>query len=208
MNSFAFFGILHFDYSLFNLIFCVCSFQTILLAGDAMRVALPFWVAGAGIVASVIGFFFVGTRDGASQRQLMFALHKGVLSSSILVLGFSALIIGFVDNSTEGWKLYVCVAIGLVVGILIGQSTEYFTSYSFWPTQSITNAGVTGPATVIIQGLGVGMISCVPPVSVLVATILGCNALSGSYGIGKFSSRMKISGRNYAVNRQLLTLFL
>lgn len=153
--------------------------------GDAIKVSLPFWIAGAGIVASVIGFFAVGTKDGASQRQLLFALHKGVILSSIFVLGFSAIIISqlFDHSDKEGWKLFACIAIGLVAGILIGQATEYYTSYSFWPTQSITQAGVTGPATVIIQGIGIGMASCVAPVLVIVATILGCNALSGDYGI-------------------------
>ena len=63
------------------------------------------------------------------------------------------------------------------------QVTEYFTSYSYWPTKSITEAGVTGPATVIIQGLGVGMISTVFPTIILVGTILGCNALAQDYGI-------------------------
>ena len=155
--------------------------------GDPTLVALPFWIAGAGIVASVIGFFAVGTKDGASQRQLLFALHKGVILSSIFVLGFSAIIISqlFEHDTKEGWKLFACIAIGLIAGILIGQATEYYTSYSFWPTQSITEAGITGPATVIIQGIGIGMVSCVAPVLVIVATILGCNALSGQYGIGK-----------------------
>jgi len=66
---------------------------------------------------------------------------------------------------------------------LIGQVTEYFTSYSFWPTQSITQAGITGPATVIIQGLGIGMISTVLPTLIIVSSILGCDALAGDYGI-------------------------
>ena len=116
----------------------------------------------------------------------MFALHKGTIVSSIFVLGFSAIIIWqfFEDtDSEEGWKIYGCICIGLLAGVLIGQVTEYFTSYSYWPTKSITEAGVTGPATVIIQGLGVGMISCVFPVIIIVATILGCNSLSGDYGI-------------------------
>ena len=76
-----------------------------------------------------------------------------------------------------------CIVIGLVAGVLIGQVTEYFTSYAYWPTQSITAAGSTGPATVIIQGLGIGMISTIFPVLIIVATILACNALSGQYGI-------------------------
>lgn len=157
--------------------------------GNAVKVSLPLWVAGAGIISSVIGFYAVSTKDGANQRQLMLALHKGVLVSSVLVLGFTAIIISQFfpgDMKAEGWRIYASIAIGLIAGILIGQSTEYYTSYSFWPTKSITEAGVTGPATVIIQGLGIGMMSCVPPVLIIVVTILGCNALSGDYGVGKF----------------------
>jgi inorganic pyrophosphatase len=115
----------------------------------------------------------------------MIALHKGVIVSSVLVVGFTALIVAFTfqGREDEGWRIFGCVVIGLVAGIVIGQVTEYFTSYEFWPTKSITQAGVTGPATVIIQGLGIGMISTVPSVLTLVATILGCNALGGQYGI-------------------------
>jgi K(+)-stimulated pyrophosphate-energized sodium pump len=156
------------------------------LAGsDTALIMLPFWVSGAGIIASVLGFFVVGTKEGARQRDLMVALHKGVIVSSVLVVGFSALIVAFTfqGRADVGWKLFACVVVGLVAGILIGQVTEYFTSYEFWPTKSITKAGVTGPATVIIQGLGIGMISTVFPVIILVATILGCNALSGQYGV-------------------------
>ena len=153
--------------------------------GDLALVLLPFWIAGAGIVAAICGYFAVGTKDGADQKELMFALHKGTIVSSILVLGFSALIVGFMFDGREedGWEIFGCVAIGLFAGVLIGQVTEYFTSYSYWPTQSITEAGITGPATVIIQGLGVGMISTVFPVIIIVATILGCDALAGAYGI-------------------------
>jgi len=72
----------------------------------------------------------------------------------------------------------------LFCGVLIGELTEYFTSFSYRPVMSITDAGMTGPATVIIQGLGVGMISTVGPIFVLVVTILSCDALGGEYGIG------------------------
>jgi len=148
--------------------------------------ALPFWIAGAGILASAIGFFAVGTSDNAGQKELMFALHKGTIVSSLVVLGSSAIIIWKFFEETDpigGWRIYGCIIIGLAAGVMIGQVTEYFTSYSYWPVKSITDAGVTGPATVIIQGLGVGMISCVFPVLIIVATILGCNGLSGGYGI-------------------------
>lgn len=81
------------------------------------------------------------------------------------------------------WNILGCIILGLGAGVLIGQVTEYFTSYSYYPVRSIADAGVTGPATVVVQGLGIGMISCVFPVLILVAVILGCNALSGQYGI-------------------------
>jgi len=112
------------------------------------------------------------------------ALHKGTVVSSVGVLGYGAAIIYYLfGNEAHGWMVFACIAIGLVAGIMIGQVTEYFTSYSYWPTKSITEAGVTGPATVIIQGLGIGMISCVFPVIIIVVTILACNTLAGGYGI-------------------------
>jgi len=143
--------------------------------GDIVGVALPFWIAGAGIVASIVGFFFVRTKDGASQHDLLFALHKGTIVSSVFVIAFSAIIVDqFYGSVTAGWKVFGCIIIGLFCGIFIGQATEYFTSYSYWPVKSITKAGITGPATVIIQGIGIGMVSCVAPVTVLVITILAC----------------------------------
>jgi H(+)-translocating pyrophosphatase len=152
--------------------------------GDIVRIALPFFVAGAGIVASMIGFFFVRTKDGASQHDLLWALHKGTLVSSAIVIGLSAAIVDqFFESSKVGWQTFGCIVIGLFCGIFIGQATEYFTSYSFWPVKSITKSGITGPATVIIQGMGIGMISCVAPVIILVITILACSALAGEYGI-------------------------
>lgn len=156
-----------------------------LASGDIVEVMLPFWVAGAGILASFFGYFVVGTKENATQKDLLFALHKGTLASSMLVIIFSFLLCFFLYDGREerGWRVFGCIVIGLVAGVLIGQVTEYFTSYSYWPTQSITDAGVTGPATVIIQGLGVGMISTVFPVLIIVGTILGCDALAEEYGI-------------------------
>jgi len=156
-----------------------------LARGDVALVMLPIWVSGAGIVASMIGYFAVGTKDGASQKDLMFALHKGTIVSSVFVIAFSAILCNFLfeGRSQEGWEIFACIVVGLAAGVMIGQVTEYFTSYSYYPVKSITDAGITGPATVIIQGLGIGMVSTVFPVLILVATILGCNALSGEYGV-------------------------
>jgi K(+)-stimulated pyrophosphate-energized sodium pump len=156
-----------------------------LAEGDIVEVMLPFWIAGAGILASIVGYFAVGTKENASQKDLLFALHKGTLAASVLVIGFAAALCGLLFEGREerGWRIFGCIVIGLVAGVMIGQVTEYFTSYSYWPTKSITDAAVTGPATVIIQGLGVGMISTVFPVLIIVATILGCDALAEEYGI-------------------------
>jgi len=152
--------------------------------GDAVLTATPFFIAGAGIIASMIGYFFVQTHDGAGQKDLMWALHKGTIVSSVLVLVFSIIItVTFFEGEPDGWRTFGCIAIGLASGILIGQATEYFTSYEYYSVKSITAAGITGPATVIIQGLGIGMISCVFPVLIIVATILACNALMDNYGI-------------------------
>merc|ERR1719284_8680 len=80
-------------------------------------------------------------------------------------------------------KIFGCIVIGLVTGMAIGKTTEYFTSFDFGPVISIKDRGVTGPATVVIQGIGVGMISCAPTTVLLVACIMGCAALDGSYGV-------------------------
>jgi len=150
------------------------------------QVALPFWLAGGGVLCSLVGFVFVRVPDGeATQEQLLHALHRGTYVSSVLVTGLSVVLvlILFGDDMEMGWKLFGCIMIGLVSGILIGEATEYCTSYAYQPTVSIMNSGRTGPATVIIQGLGVGMLSCVPPVTILVGAILGCTALGGEYGV-------------------------
>merc|ERR1719386_587920 len=102
--------------------------------------------------------------------------------SAFLFVSLSALMIWILFDSEYGWKIYGCIIIGLVAGAAIGKVTEYFTSFDFGPVVSIKDRGYTGPATVVIQGLGVGMISTVPPVLILVSAILGCDALAGYYG--------------------------
>jgi len=163
-----------------------CIIAAVTLAnGDVALIMLPFYVAGAGIISSVVGYFAMGVNDDADQKQLMWALHKGNLVSSVLVVGITAAIIAqlFEGREMDGWKILGCIILGLVAGALIGKVTEYFTSYSYAPVQSITNAAASGPASVIIQGLGIGMISCVFPVLIIVAATLSCNALGGGYGV-------------------------
>ncbi|OEU15801.1 inorganic H+ pyrophosphatase [Fragilariopsis cylindrus CCMP1102] len=164
----------------------------VLANGDIVLVMLPFWIAGSGIIASIFGYFIVGTKEEASQKDLLFALHKGSFVASVLTTAFSGLIIAFFfeGRQSDGWAIFGCIVIGLVAGILIGQITEYFTSYSYWPAQSIANAGVTGPGTAVIQGLGIGMFSTVFPAITIVVTILACNVLFSSYGIAMASVGM------------------
>jgi inorganic pyrophosphatase len=159
---------------------------TVTLArGDVVLTALPFWLSAIGICSSFIGFWFVRTDDNAGQKELLHALHRAIYVAGILVIAGSAVMCGTLfDGRTEhGWRYFGCILIGLFTGVVIGEMTEYCTSYSYFPVKSITAAGITGPATVIIQGLGVGMISCVGPIIALVMAILGCNALASQYGI-------------------------
>eukprot|EP00397_Hematodinium_sp_SG-2012_P005617 GEMP01005639.1.p1 GENE.GEMP01005639.1~~GEMP01005639.1.p1 ORF type:complete len:814 (+),score=126.22 GEMP01005639.1:110-2551(+) len=164
--------------------------------------ALPLWISSVGILSSIVGFFFVSTKsEGAGWdvklSELFFALEKGMYVAGALFIALAALVIyllfglqppGVPEKETQkivelGWKCYGCIIIGLVAGVLIGKVTEYFTSFDFGPVISIKDRAVTGPATVVIQGLGVGMISCLPPIIILAATIFGCEALAGDYGI-------------------------
>jgi len=164
-------------------------------------IALPFWVAGFGIVCSITGMFLVGTdakvedTKGMTKAQqlevsnkmlvtLLRAINKGIYFAGLLVVGFAAAacFILFQDSIIAA-KLFGCILIGLLSGILIGAFTEYSTSYTETPTRNITKAGKTGPATVVIQGLGVGMIGTAVPTVIMVIAICACNALAGLYGI-------------------------
>merc|ERR1712113_173980 len=122
----------------------------------------------------------------------MWALEKGMYVAGLTFLMLAAVIIVLLfgpdgGHHNIGWKIYACIFIGMLSGMLIGKVTEYFTSFDFGPVISIKDRGATGPATVVIQGLGVGMISCGPPTVILCGAILGCNALpppgSRAYGV-------------------------
>lgn len=143
-------------------------------------VVLPFVLAGCGIVCAIVGAFCVYTKEGASQNMLLMAMRGGTLVASVLVLIASAICVFLLD---AGLPVFGCIVLGLVAGILIGASTEYFTSFAYSPTQTIANAGRTGPATVIIQGLATGMHSCTPPTVILAVVIFVCVSWAGVYGV-------------------------
>jgi len=149
-------------------------------------IALAFMLPAIGIICSIVGFFFVSTKEegkgwDVSLGALMFALEKGMYVAGALFVGFAYL--GTVVILGMSINIWYCVNIGLLAGIIIGKFTEYFTSFDFGPVISIKDRGMTGPATVVIQGLGVGMISCVPPTIVLGVAIVGTATLGGSYGV-------------------------
>merc|ERR1711970_1397203 len=155
------------------------------LAKRDNEIALPFWLSACGVLAAMIGTMAVSTNEkgegwNSNLGALMWALEKGTMLAGVLFLGLGAACCHLLGGM---WGAYICVLIGLACGMIIGKITEYFTSFDFAPVKSIKARGATGPATVTIQGLGVGMISCVPTIVVLVCAILGCAAIKGEYGV-------------------------
>jgi K(+)-stimulated pyrophosphate-energized sodium pump len=147
-------------------------------AGFGMSgIILPLLLATAGVVSSIIGTFFVHAREEASQKVLLFAIRKGVWVASILMAIISAFIIRFVFP--ENFNFYWPILTGIACGVFIGISTEFFTSDNYKPTRSIALASRTGPATVILEGLSVGMSSTIIPVICVALAIVGGYYLPG-----------------------------
>lgn len=154
-------------------------------------ITVPLVIAAVGVVASVIGTFFVRSGEKAEQHELLMALRKGVFSSAALIAIASFFVIKFVLGM-QFIGVYWAVISGLVAGIIMGFSTEYFTSDKYPPTRNVARSTQTGPATVIISGLSAGMLSTVVPVLAVAAAILASFYFSGGakdfnlglYGIG------------------------
>jgi len=163
-------------------------------------VAAPMALAGIGIICSLIGVFVVRAKEDATFSQLLKGLHMGVWVASAIVIagafGLFYLIFNGVEELTlwgiPGLGIFGAIVVGLVAGLVIAFFTEYYTSYEHKPTQGISEQAKTGPATVIIAGTAVGMISTwVPILSVVVAILLSFmfaggndNFLMGLYGVG------------------------
>lgn len=149
-------------------------------------VALPFWVNGFGIVASLAGIVFVRASrltDNATLDTLLGTISKGVYLATALTTAFTAGCCWALFRSDVGARLFGCVIIGLVAGVIIAKYTEYCTAYEYAPTRDISEASEYGGAPVIIKGLGVGLESTAVPTAAVAITILACNALSGQYGV-------------------------
>ena len=156
-------------------------------------VIAPMLIAAVGIILSIIGIFAVRTKENATMKDLLGSLAFGTNLSSVLIVAATFLILWFLQ--LDNWIWISCaVVVGLLVGIIIGRSTEYYTSQSYRPTQKLSESGKTGPATVIISGIGLGMLSTAIPVIAVVIGIIASYLLAsagdfanvgmGLYGIG------------------------
>ena len=168
-----------------------------MLTGDTVMqfkaVIAPMLIAAVGILLSIAGIFAVRTKEGASMKNLLAALSRGTNLSSVLIIAATFLILWLLG--LDNWQgIAVSVVVGLLVGVIIGRSTEYYTSQSYKPTQRLSESGKTGPATVIISGIGLGMLStAIPVITVVVGVMLSymfaagfdiANVGMGLYGIG------------------------
>ena len=156
-------------------------------------VIAPMLIAAVGILLSILGIFSVRTKEDASMKDLLNSLSVGTNLSSALIVVATFLILWALQ--IDNWlNISFAVVIGLLVGIVIGRSTEYYTSQSYRPTQLLAGSGKTGPATVIISGIGLGMVSTtIPVIAVVIGIILSywlasgfdfANVSMGLYGIG------------------------
>ncbi len=146
---------------------------------DATRAMLvPMLLAAAGVLASVIGTFFVRTKENTSQKSLLAALRRGTNLAAVLIAAAAYPIVRFTLGSAFT-GLYGAILLGLGAGVAIGLCTEYFTSDSHRPTRRLSEAAETGCATEVIDGIGLGMLSTAAPVVIVSAAILGSFFLAG-----------------------------
>jgi K(+)-stimulated pyrophosphate-energized sodium pump len=131
----------------------------------------PMLIAAVGILLSIIGIFLVRTKEGAGMKELLKSLGAGVNVSSVLI-AISTFGILYVLGLENWVGISFSVVVGLIAGIVIGHSTEYYTSHSYKPTRSISESAQSGPATVIISGIGIGMVSTAIPVVTIAAAII------------------------------------
>ena len=159
------------------------------LSDSVMKVTAPMIIAGIGIILSILGIFAVRCKEGASMKTLLNALRLGTWGSSVLIVAAAA---GMAYFGIISWGIFGAIISGLIAGVVIGYSTEYYTSDEYAPTKNLAGQAVMGPATTIIDGLAVGMLSsAVPVIATVIAIICSfafgggfSSTISGLYGIG------------------------
>ncbi len=153
------------------------------VAMQIKAVLAPMLIAAVGILLSIFGIYLVRTKEGATMKNLLGALGRGVNISSALIVVATFAILRLLDM--PNWVgVSLAVVVGLIAGIVIGQATEYYTSHSYKPTRRVAESAKTGPATVIISGIGLGMLStCIPVVTIVVAIVLSFIFAAGGFGL-------------------------
>ena len=181
------------------------AFATAAVEGMQFKAVMaPMLIAAVGVLLSLIGIFMVRTKENAGMKELLGALSRGTNTAAVLIAAATFGIMYFLFGKETGeyanmwWQTSLSVVVGLLAGVIIGKATEYYTSQSYKPTQKVAESSKTGPATVIISGLGLGMLStAIPVVTVGVAIVLAylcangfniefnaANLSRGLYGIG------------------------
>ena len=171
----------------------------------------PMLIAAIGVVLSIIGIFAVRTKEGASLKDLLKSLSVGTNLAAVLIgiLTFGVFyVLGFkAENGLpEWWQLSLSVISGLLAGVIIGKITEYYTSHSYKPTQKLAESSQTGPATVIINGVGLGMISTAVPVVTIAAAILLAYGFATGFHFSTDTLSLGLYGISIAAVGMLSTL--
>ncbi|MDR1789426.1 MAG: sodium-translocating pyrophosphatase [Opitutaceae bacterium] len=174
---------------------------------DAYKAVIaPMVIAAVGTLLSIAGIFVVRTKEGATQKNLLNALGNGVNFSSVLITLLSWVVLRVLEIPNY-WGVWGAIVTGLVTGIIIGKATEYYTSQEYKPTKHISNNSATGPATVIISGIGVGMLStAIPVIVVAIGTILAYCFSSGDWHFDPASMSAGLYGIGIAAVGMLSTL--
>ncbi len=163
-----------------------------------MGIVVPTLIAALGIICSVVGIFVVRTKEGVSTAGLLTSLGRGVNLSAILIALASGGLVTYLLGVQAGLgiipavKIWLAILVGLLIGIIIGKSTEYYTSYDYKPTKEVAEQSLTGPATVIIHGFSIGQLSTgIPAISVAIGILLSywlsggfTSPVQGLFGIG------------------------
>ncbi len=171
------------------------------LDGEAMQmkaILAPMLIAAFGVILSVVSIFTVRTKEGAGMAQLLKSMSVGTNCAAILS-GVATFFILYILGFDNWWQLSLSVVAGLAAGVIIGKATEYYTSHSYKPTQKLAEASQTGPATVIINGVGLGMVSTAIPVIAIVVAIIVAYLCAINFDVANMLSATNLSRGLYGV---------
>ena len=174
------------------------------MAGPEMQtkaIIAPMLIAAVGVVLSVLSIFTVRTKEGAGMAQLLksmsFGTNLAAILSGVATFGILALVFGTANN--DWWHFALSVISGLLAGVIIGKATEYYTSHSYMPTQKLAESSQTGPATVIISGVGLGMRSTAIPVLAIACAIILSYLFAIGFDVENMMSAANLSKGLYGV---------